>query len=77
MDEQAINPPGELDVPQDAMICPSCKTTNEAANHFCIKCKAPLSAYASIDPLGQIDEAGHTYQKAVVKPTKFIMVLGM
>lgn len=58
------------------LICPHCATDVGEFDHFCPKCGGPITAYASIDPLGQVYSAGRAYQRAAwtAKPRRIIVI---
>jgi len=58
-------------------ICPNCLTPNEPIQHFCVRCRTPLTSHAAIDPLGQVYSAGDTYRKAAARPAKLTSLIGM
>ncbi len=58
-------------------VCPHCLAPVEQFDHFCPKCRGPVTAYASIDPMGQIYSAGRAYRMAVTARPRGIVVLGM
>jgi hypothetical protein len=60
-----------------AIVCPQCLEPNPEDRHFCRRCATPLTAYASIDPLGQIYAAADTYRKAIANPRRVIVILGL
>jgi hypothetical protein len=61
----------------EEMVCPNCFRSNPVNEHFCINCATPLTAHATIDPLGQVYSAGDTFRKATEKPPNFLAVLGI
>lgn len=63
--------------PEEEMLCPHCLRPTDPISHFCNHCAGPTSMHASIDPLGQVYSAGHTYRNCTEKPTRFITVLGL
>jgi len=65
------------DSDQGSPVCPHCLAAIDTLDHFCPRCGGPVSAHASIDPLGQVYSAGHLYRRATSSPPKFITVLGM
>lgn len=46
-------------------VCPHCLHPIEPLTHFCPQCNGPVSAHASMDPLGQVYSAGRFYRQAV------------
>ena len=67
------------DLPEvkDAQICVSCLVPNEPSAHFCAKCGAPLSSYASTAPFESSFAAGSIYRSASERPRKLIVVIGI
>ncbi len=59
-------------------LCPHCLAPLGPFDHFCPKCAGPVTAIASMDPMGQIYSAGRAYRLAATdKKPKGIVVLGM
>jgi len=59
-------------------LCPHCMTPVGPFDHFCPKCAGPVTAIASMDPMGQIYSAGRAYRLAATdKKPKGVVVLGM
>jgi len=58
---QIVEPP--LD-PDATPVCPHCIEPISRFDHFCPHCGGPVTAHASIDPLGQVFAAGRAYQNA-------------
>jgi len=50
---------------------------NDPSAHFCKKCGAPLSSYASTAPFEHIFAEGHAYRQAAEQPRRLIVVLGI
>jgi len=50
---------------------------NDPAAHFCTKCGAPLSSYASTGPFESLFAEGSVYRQAAEHPQKLIVVLGV
>jgi len=76
----STEPPLDVDEPEkdrEEQLCPNCLAPNPPSLHFCDKCNAPLSAHASIDPVGSIYAAGYVYQKAASRPRSRMTVIGM
>ena len=65
------------DLIQDKKLCHNCLEPNFPREHFCVKCAAPLTSHAEIDPLGQVYALGDTYRKAAQKPTRPFVVWAM
>ncbi len=63
--------------PGEKQLCVSCMAPNDPAAHFCAKCGAPLSSYASTGPFEHLFAEGHVYRQAVERPRRFIVVLGV
>lgn len=57
--------------------CPSCMAPNLVAAAYCDNCNMPLSAYASLDPIGVISVEGHLLRKSISIKPKFVVVLGV
>jgi hypothetical protein len=58
-------------------VCPHCLAPVGQFDHFCPKCSGPITAIASMDPMGQVYAYGDMVHKAVSSKPKFIVVLGM
>jgi len=76
--EAADETPGdeETDAP-GTPLCPSCLAPTELLQHFCAECGSPLTSHAEIDPLGRIYSMGYTFGKAVDRPRRLIVLIGM
>ena len=61
----------------EKQLCLSCTTPNEPVAHFCIKCGAALSSYASTAPFESRLATGSLFRQATERPRRFIVVLGM
>ena len=55
----------------------NCMAPNEPSAHFCTKCGAPLSSYASTGPFESLFAEGAVYRQAAGRPRKLIVVLGV
>lgn len=62
---------------EQKQLCVSCLAPNEPAAHFCAKCGAPLTPYASTGPFESLLSEGAVYRQAAEKPRSFIVVLGV
>lgn len=58
-------------------LCPSCLSPNHPTAHFCSKCGAPLTTYATTAPLESVLARGYCYRTAVSGRVPFVVVLGM
>ncbi len=58
-------------------LCSACLEGNPPGEHFCRKCGAPLSSYATTAPLEQIYSLGWMYRRALSQPTRPIVLLGI
>ena len=58
-------------------VCPHCLQPLEPRDHFCPKCCGPVSAYASIDPLGQVYSAGRAYRRAMSGKPRLAVFVGI
>ncbi|MCP4707844.1 MAG: hypothetical protein GY869_04400 [Planctomycetes bacterium] len=65
------------DLVKDKKLCHNCLEPNFPREHFCVKCAAPISSHAEIDPLGQVYAMGDTYRKAANRPTRPFVVWAM
>jgi hypothetical protein len=65
------------DSPVLPVICPNCLSPNAKGSHQCGHCATALTSYAEIDPMGQIYAQGDVFRKAVGKPRKPIVLIGM
>jgi hypothetical protein len=63
--------------PPDMTVCPGCLSEHTEGTHFCSKCGAPLSAFATVGPLERIHAQGYAYRRAASGPTSRIVVIGM
>jgi len=61
----------------ERQLCVSCMAPNEPLSHFCVKCGAPLSSYASTGPFESVFAEGAVYRQAAERPRSFIVVLGV
>jgi hypothetical protein len=61
----------------EKQLCVSCRAPNEPSAHFCIKCGAPLSSYASTGPFESLFAEGAVYRQAAEQPRSFIVVFGV
>jgi len=61
----------------EKQLCVSCMAPNEPSAHFCIKCGAPLSSYASTGPFESVLAEGAVYRQAAERPRTLIVVLGV
>src|SRR3954451_837470 len=62
---------------EEKQLCLSCMAPNEPTAHFCAKCGAPLSSYASTGPFESLFSEGAVYRQAAERPRSFIVVLGI
>lgn len=67
------------DSPESAekQLCISCMTPNDSSAHFCVKCGAPLTSYASTGPFESLFAEGSVYRSAAERPQKLVVVLGV
>lgn len=63
--------------PEEKQLCIRCLAPNEPLAHFCAKCGAPLSSYASTGFLESAYAEGAVYRAAAERPRKLIVVLGV
>jgi zinc-ribbon domain len=61
----------------EEQLCTSCTTPNEPSAHFCVKCGAPLSSYATFAPFERLFSEGFIYREAANHPRKLIVVFGV
>lgn len=61
----------------EKQLCVSCMAPNEPSAHFCAKCRAPLSSYASTGPFESVFAEGAVYRQAAERPRSLIVVLGV
>jgi hypothetical protein len=59
------------------VLCPGCGSPNSEGGHFCAKCAAPLSWYATTDPLATVFAEGYAARRAVMQPHKPIVLVGL
>lgn len=62
---------------EEKQLCVSCMAPNAPSAHFCIKCGAPLSSYASTGPFEAVFAEGAVYRQAAERPRSLIVVLGV
>ena len=76
---RAMTPEPHQDLPEanERQLCVSCMTPNDPAAHFCTKCGAPLSSYASTGPFESLFAEGSVYRSAAERPRKLVVVLGV
>ena len=59
-------------------LCPSCMAPNEPGAHVCEKCRAPLSMFATVDPLETIRSQGWAYRQAASgRRVSKVILIGM
>jgi uncharacterized paraquat-inducible protein A len=73
----SAEPYQDLPEADEKQLCVNCMAPNIPAAHFCIKCGAPLSSYASTGPFESIFAEGSVYRQAAERPRKLIVVLGV
>jgi hypothetical protein len=61
----------------ETQLCVSCLAPNEPSAHFCAKCGAPLSSYASTGPFESLFAEGSVYRSAAERPQKLVVVVGI
>jgi hypothetical protein len=61
----------------EKQLCVSCMAPNEPSAHFCAKCGAPLSSYASTGPFEHLFAEGAVYRQAAERPRSLIVVVGI
>lgn len=74
--EDNQNPQAESDN-EAKQLCVSCAFPNDPSAHFCARCGAPLTSYASSGPFESIFAEGHVYRQAAEQPRSLIVVLGV
>jgi hypothetical protein len=62
---------------EEKQVCVSCLALNDTAAHFCTKCGASLSSYASTGPFEHLSAEGNIYRQAAKRPQKLVVVLGV
>lgn len=72
-------PEEDQDLPEsiEKQLCISCMAPNDPSAHFCAKCGAPLSSYASTGPFESIFAEGAVCRQAAECPRKLFVVLGV
>jgi hypothetical protein len=68
--------PGSSEV-AEKQLCVSCMFPNEPEAHFCAKCGAPMTSYASTGPFESVFAEGAVYRQAAERPRSLIVVLGI
>src|SRR3954464_15103851 len=71
--EEQSNP----EVAEEKQLCANCMFPNYPEAHFCAKCGAPLSSYASTGPFESLFAEGHIYRQATEQPRKLVVVFGI
>jgi hypothetical protein len=61
----------------EKQLCVSCMAPNEPDAHFCAKCGAPLSSYASTGPFESLFAEGAVYREAADRPRSLVVVIGI
>jgi hypothetical protein len=67
----------DIPEPVERQLCISCMAPNDPSAHFCEKCGAPLSSYASTGPFESVFAEGAVFRKAAERPRSLIVVLGV
>lgn len=62
---------------QQQFLCPNCLASIGKLTHFCPACGAPISAYASTDPLGRVHAEGFALRNATRSPNRPIVLIGI
>ena len=70
------NPQPAVDA-DEQQLCVSCMAPNHPSAHFCHKCGAPLSSYASTGPFESVFAEGAVYRQAAERPRSLVVVLGV
>lgn len=63
--------------PTEMFICHDCAAENFTDADFCGRCGAPISGFATLDPLRQIYSAGWVYRRAISGRQQPIIFWGM
>ena len=58
-------------------LCLHCLAPNDPSAHFCAKCGAPLTSYASTAPFESVFAQGSVFREGAQHPKKLVVVLGM
>lgn len=58
-------------------MCPSCLTLNDEFAAFCRKCRTPIGAVATLDPMQTIQTEGFLFRKAIGGRPKPIVLVGV
>ena len=61
----------------EPITCPSCQSVNEQFAAFCHKCRAPIGATATLDPMNVIQAEGHLFRRALEGRPKLVVLLGI
>ena len=61
----------------DSITCVSCLAQNKSVATFCEECGAPIGATATIDPLQTIRTEAFLLDKAIQRPPRLIVLLGI
>ncbi len=77
MSDEANNSPERPCEGEERQLCVSCAAPNHPSAHFCIKCGAPLSSYASTGPFESLFAEGAVYREAAPRPRSLVVVLGV
>ncbi len=77
MSDEVNNNPEPASEGNEQQLCLSCAAPNDPSVHFCIKCGAPLSSYASTGPFESLFAEGAVYREAAQRPRSLVVVLGI
>ncbi len=76
---QRRNTPRVIDdgvAPDDTACCPRCLTPLDRFDHACPACATPITAHATIDPLGQVYAWGHLYRQIADGRPRAVTLIG-
>lgn len=76
MNPEASQPTLEGTEAEESQLCLCCLAPNPAQGHFCVRCGAPLSAYAATAPFESAYAEGFVIRKAVETPAKGVVFAG-
>jgi hypothetical protein len=59
------------------VTCPACQALNDRFATFCHECGTPIGTIATLDPISSIHTQGFLIRKAVDRPPKTIVLIGI
>ncbi len=65
------------EINEETELCLSCLAPQEVSAHFCAKCGAPLSSYASTGPIERAFASGFVFRQSADRPRKLVVLFGI